>query len=91
MITGATGVLGRAFAGELAKRGYNLIITGRSAQKLELLQAELKESGCGEVKTFACELTDSEQRNAMFSAFFGLKISMLVNVAGADIQKPFGE
>ena len=52
MITGATGVLGRAFAGELAKRGYNLIITGRSAQKLALLQAELKESGCGDFKTF---------------------------------------
>ena len=91
MITGATGVLGRAFVGELAKRGYNLIITGRSAQKLALLQAELKESGCGDIKTFACELTDSEQRDAMFSAFSGLKIGMLVNVAGADIQKPFGE
>ena len=91
MITGATGVLGRAFAEEMMKRGYNLIITGRSAQKLELLHSELKELGNGDIKTFACDLTDAEQRKSMFAALSELKICMLINVAGADIQKPFGE
>ena len=91
MITGATGVLGKAFAVELYARGENLLLTGRSEDKLSRLKEELKSVGCGEIATCACDLSDEKQRQALFETFGGHKISMLVNVAGADIQKPFGE
>ena len=38
LITGATGGLGKAFAIALAKRGDNLILTGRSEEKLQSKQ-----------------------------------------------------
>lgn len=91
MITGATGVLGKAFAMELYARGENLLLTGRSEDKLSHLKEELKSVGCGEIAICACDLSDEKQRQALFETFGGHKISMLVNVAGADIQKPFGE
>ena len=57
LITGATGGLGKAFAYELAKRGYALLLTGRSEEKLCGLQAEIGEK-YPEIftKAYACDL-----------------------------------
>ena len=43
MVTGATSGIGKATATLFAKRGYNLIITGRRKEKLELLKQKFKE------------------------------------------------
>ena len=43
LVTGATGGLGKAFVYVLAQRGKNLLLTGRSEEKLAKLQAELQE------------------------------------------------
>ena len=40
-VTGATSGIGRATALLLAKEGYNLIICGRRAERLETLSAEV--------------------------------------------------
>jgi short-subunit dehydrogenase len=45
LLTGATGGLGRAIAEGLAGRGASLILSGRSAEALEQLAAELPGSG----------------------------------------------
>ena len=37
-ISGATGGIGKAFANECAKLGYNLFLTGRSEEKLKNLK-----------------------------------------------------
>ena len=42
MITGATSGFGRAIAIELAKKGANIIATGRRKERLELLTQEIK-------------------------------------------------
>jgi hypothetical protein len=90
LITGASGYLGRAFALECLSRGENLIITGRSQQKLEELKNYLKTiDDSVRILSFACDLTDSDNRKQLF-AFVrdnGAKICRLINVAGADIQK----
>lgn len=91
MITGATGVLGREFARQCYARGDNLLLTGRSAEKLETLKERLSVSGGGDIRVFAADLADEAQRENMYAAFGGLEISCLINVAGADIQKPFSE
>lgn len=41
LLTGATGGLGRAIAGALAGRGANLVLSGRKADALEAMAAEL--------------------------------------------------
>lgn len=52
LITGATGGIGRALARSFASRGANLILTGRRAEVLEGLAAEL--GG----RAIACDLAD---------------------------------
>ncbi|WBA40934.1 SDR family NAD(P)-dependent oxidoreductase [Hymenobacter canadensis] len=43
LITGASRGIGRAFAAELARRGYNLLLVARSAAQLEEVAAELRQ------------------------------------------------
>ncbi|MBQ8322363.1 MAG: SDR family NAD(P)-dependent oxidoreductase [Clostridia bacterium] len=93
-VTGATGGLGKAFVYALAKRGYTLILTGRSEEKLCALKRELVEKYESlTVHTYAADLSDEGSRRAMTEAIraAGLKIALLVNAAGADIQKAFAK
>lgn len=45
LITGATSGIGEACARRFANGGYNIIITGRTADKLQALKAELETEG----------------------------------------------
>lgn len=92
MITGACGHLGGAFVEEAVKKEENLLLTGRSYARLEAKRAELLARGFrGEVKIYACDLTDEQERESMFDKIRadGLRLKRLINVAGADIQKSF--
>ncbi len=92
-ITGATGGLGKAFAFEAAKQGYALLLTGRSKEKLSLLKKELEEYTGVEIRVYAADLADEESRKSLMDAIAsdGVKLSLLVNVAGVDIQKALTE
>ena len=90
-ISGATGGIGRAFAFACAADG-NLFLTGRSAEKLDLLRAEIQaEYPACAVEAFPCDLTDLSSRGRLYAyvAERGLIFSRLCNVAGVDIQKAF--
>lgn len=90
LVTGATGGLGKAFVYALAKRGYALLLTGRSAEKLLALQSELSAQYPDlEIMTYAADLSSERDRRALMDEISssGLKISLLANVAGADVQK----
>ena len=90
LVTGATGGLGKAFVFALAKRGYALILTGRSEEKLTVLQSALREEyPQAETLVIPADLCDERERKTLMQAVEerGLKISLLVNAAGADIQK----
>lgn len=94
LITGATGGLGKAFARLLAERGDALIVTGRSKEKLADLKAELlARGGAKEILCLAADLSDAMSRAAAMQtlADAGVKIELLVNAAGADIQKAVSE
>jgi hypothetical protein len=94
MITGACGGLGGAFVRLAAENGDNLILTGRSEEKLRLLKETLSvEYGGADIRIFAADLSNEGSRVAMTDkiAAEGLKIGRLINVAGADIQKPFSQ
>ena len=90
LITGATGGLGKAFVYALAKRGYALLMTGRSEEKLLRLQSEIAEEYPQiETRIYPADLANEGGRYEMTEkiAGEGLRISLLANVAGADVQK----
>ena len=94
VITGATGGLGGAFVELLAKQGENLLLTGRSEDKLLALKNRLAEEyPTLAVEVCAADLTDEKSRLTLIERMQdeNIRIGRLVNVAGADIQKAFEE
>ncbi len=94
LITGSTGVLGKAFCMQFAKRGNNLFLSGRSKEKLQKLKDEITLSYPNiKIDFFPCDLQNKEDRESTFAYIdnCGYEIDRLVNVAGADVQKPFLE
>jgi len=90
VITGATSGIGNAFATELAKKGFDLIITGRRKEEL-LKVANALSSGCGvRVKTFVGDLADPLNRLALCQMIQQAgEIEVLINNAGFGIDRPF--
>ena len=83
LITGATSGIGRACAFKFAEGGYNLIITARSADKLEIVKRDLEDLGA-EVLGLAF---DVQNREASKKAYNYLPqewrdIDVLINNAG---------
>ena len=94
LITGATGGLGKAFVYALVKRGYKLLLTGRSEEKLHALQDEISQKfPQAETRTYAADLSDAQSRVNLMAQITNdeIPISFLANVAGADIQKGLTE
>lgn len=83
LVTGATSGIGWATAVALADIGYNIIVTGRRAEKLEALAKILKEKGC----KFLPVSFDVSKENEVIQAISSLpsewkEVDVLVNNAG---------
>ena len=90
LVMGASGGIGKEFCKALAKRGENLIISGRSKNKLELLKSELTKDYNVEILTYELDLIDSEKRGEFFNYVKNLgKIRGLYYVSGIDTRKSF--
>jgi short-subunit dehydrogenase len=91
LITGATGGLGKAFAVECGRRGWDLFLTDLEADRLERLAAGLRRTyGIGVVGQ-ACDLTDPASRSALFDFIRSgrTRFWALINVAGGDSEGTF--
>lgn len=91
LITGATGGIGSEFCRQLVKTD-DLLLTGRSQQRLEALKKELlKIRQSAKIEIFSADLTDFGEREALFALADQkqIKFSGLINVAGVDTQKEF--
>lgn len=89
LITGATSGFGKACAEKFAQNGYNVIITGRRADKLQELQASLEQMNSA--KVLALEF-DVQQKEAVFNAISNLPpewkgIDILINNAGLALGR----
>ena len=83
LVTGATSGFGKSIAFRFAKEGYNVCITGRRAERLEEMKAELEQYN---VKVITLQF-DVRNREEVVAAIDKLKqqtdrIDMLVNNAG---------
>lgn len=84
LITGATSGIGEALAMNLAKKGYNLILTGRRAERLEKLRTVLISEYSVKIKTLCFDIRNKE---CVFDAISQLaeewsRVDVLVNNAG---------
>lgn len=76
---------------ELARQGWPLLLTARSADLLTQLESEIEASFQVPVETFAIDisLTDAPQRLADSCRDKGLQIQILINNAGFGIWETF--
>ncbi len=84
LITGATSGIGEATARIFAANGYRIIITGRRAERLRTLKAELKHEYKVDVLTLAFDVRDARQVSATLGTLpeKWRDIDVLVNNAG---------
>jgi short-subunit dehydrogenase len=91
LITGAAGGLGRAFALECAERGYDLLLTDVNAPGLERVKQGIGRLYDVNVLTQPCDITKEAdvERLMAFARENGLRLDMLLNVAGLDFEGGF--
>lgn len=92
-ISGAAGDLGKAFALECARRGWNLFLTDLSEPALTRIAAGLHR-GYGVAAVYrAADLTDPQSRSDMLRSVqeSGTRFTSLINVAGMDVEGRFAE
>ena len=86
VITGGTGVLGRAIAAHLAEEGAKVVILGRKVEVGEAQVAEIKAKG-GEAMFLVTDVMDREkleQNLADILSAYG-RVDALLNVAGGNM------
>lgn len=88
-ITGATDGIGRQTALDLAAKGADLIVHGRSAAKLERLVEELgRVPGHGEIAALRADLGDLDQVRALARELLELgRLDVLLNNAGVFMNE----
>lgn len=84
LVTGASAGIGEEIARELARRGYNVTLTARRADRLEALAEELRDEFGVAADVVACDVRDDDSRAQMLEqiAAGGKQIDILVNNAG---------
>lgn len=84
MITGVTSGIGKATATLFAKRGYDLIITGRREERLQEVRAKLKKKYAVRVKALVFDVRDKEAAKKAYQSLDKewKTIDYLINNAG---------
>jgi NADP-dependent 3-hydroxy acid dehydrogenase YdfG len=84
MVTGATSGIGKATATLFAKRGYNVIITGRRKDKLELLKQKFKRKYATKVIALCFDIRNIKETKKAWNSLDSnwQRIDILVNNAG---------
>jgi short-subunit dehydrogenase len=93
LITGASAGIGKAFAEELAKDGFDLVLTARRRDRLDALADSLRREHGVRVEVIAEDLTDPQAPERIFAAVKarGLHVDVLVNNAGWGVADTFAQ
>src|SRR5580658_4760289 len=92
LVTGASGGLGRHFAGVLARAGAAVALAARRRELLDDAVREIEANG-GRAAAIACDVTDAQSVGAAVSAAEAAlgPIDILVNNAGIAVSRPMLE
>jgi hypothetical protein len=91
LVTGASRGIGRGFAERLAKDGYDLLLTARSADALATLIDDLQQQHGIRAEAVVADLSRPEGVEAALAGVRGRPISLLVNNAGVGLGDTFFE
>lgn len=95
VITGASDGIGKEYAFQLAKKGFNIVLVSRTQSKLEAVAEEIETKYKRETKVVAFDAaTDAPENYAVLEkALEGVPVSILVNNVGQShsIPVPFVE
>jgi uncharacterized protein len=86
LITGASGGIGAVYADRFARRGYDLILVARDAERLSTLQKRLTSETGAHVEVLVADLTSDEDVAKVESRLAGAGVSVLVNNAGMSLN-----
>lgn len=88
IVTGGGSGIGRCIAHELASLGADVILLGRSQEKLEKVAAEFTEDGY-QASFFSCDIRDEERVKAVIAEIQAAgPVTGLVNNAGGQFPAP---
>lgn len=93
LVTGASSGIGLAFAGELASRGCNIVLTARRRERLDAIARDLHAVHGVEAYVFVEDLTDptaTERLVGILNAR-GLQVDVLVNNAGYGVPGSYAK
>jgi short-subunit dehydrogenase len=91
LITGASGGLGRAFALDCAERGWDLILTDINETGLSRVRQGIERQYDVSILTKACDIKNDTEVDNLIKLINdkGLRLDMLLNVAGKDYEGGF--
>jgi 17beta-estradiol 17-dehydrogenase / very-long-chain 3-oxoacyl-CoA reductase len=92
LVTGASDGLGKAFAQELGRYGFNLLLVSRTQGKLDRLKSDVEAHGV-QVRTVAADLSNaSDQTFARIAAAAqDLDLSLVINCVGATVHRRYAD
>ncbi len=92
LITGPTAGIGNAYARELARRGYDLVLVARNTEKLEAIAAQLSTKHRIDVDVITADLATEDGLARTVNAVTDTTnpIDLLVNNAGSSLAGWFG-
>lgn len=92
VVTGSTDGIGLAYAYELAKKGFDLVLISRTQDKLNKVAKEIKEKHTStNIKTISFDFTNAnleDYESRIFSQLKDLEIGVLINNVGLSYEYP---
>ncbi|XP_030621489.1 very-long-chain 3-oxoacyl-CoA reductase-B isoform X2 [Chanos chanos] len=88
VVTGATDGIGKAYAEELARRGFAIVLISRTQEKLDEVSKAIESKYNVATKTIAADFGSLDIYPKIESGLAGLEIGILVNNVGVSYSYP---
>nr|XP_055065271.1 very-long-chain 3-oxoacyl-CoA reductase-B [Misgurnus anguillicaudatus] len=88
VVTGATDGIGKAYAEELARRGFAIVLISRTQEKLDEVSKAIESKYNVETKTISADFGSVDIYPKIESGLAGLEIGVLVNNVGVSYSYP---